>query len=542
MEQSKSKSYGSALYTIITVFFFWGFIAASNGIFIPFCKAHFHLSQFESQLIDYTFYGGYFIGSLVLYFASQITRVDLVDKFGYKNSIIAGLVLSALGALFMIPAVNSDSFVLILVGLFIITLGFSLQQTAANPFVVVLGTPETGANRLNMAGGVNNFGTLLGPVIVSVILFGSASSNLAGGEVKITAINTMYYTLAGLFIAVAIFFWISKLPDVTSHEKIELSKKTYFPFVILLIGFFLVNPVLSRYTGIKQSYFVYSALAIILLTLIISLSIAVKKREGWGAMQYPQLIYGMIAIFTYVGVEVTIQSNMGALLKTPDFGGYTESQLAPYISLYWGSLMIGRWTGAIAVFDIKKSTKNILTVVVPFIAFAIVLLVNRLRGEDVSDLYIYAICVAVLVIGFLAGQQKPVRTLTIFGILGALTIILGLFSTGRVGLFAFISGGLCCSIMWPSIFALAITGLGKYTSQGSAFLIMMILGGSIIPPLQGILSDTAQNAVSGMSGIHFSYIVPVFCFSYLAFFAWKAGVELKKQGINVDNLEAGGGH
>jgi FHS family L-fucose permease-like MFS transporter len=451
-------------------------------------------------------------------------------------------VLSALGALFMIPAVNSDSFVLILVGLFIITLGFSLQQTAANPFVVVLGTPETGANRLNMAGGVNNFGTLLGPVIVSVILFGSASSNLAGGEVKITAINTMYYTLAGLFIAVAIFFWISKLPDVTSHEKIELSKKTYFPFVILLIGFFLVNPVLSRYTGIKQSYFVYSALAIILLTLIISLSIAVKKREGWGAMQYPQLIYGMIAIFTYVGVEVTIQSNMGALLKTPDFGGYTESQLAPYISLYWGSLMIGRWTGAIAVFDIKKSTKNILTVVVPFIAFAIVLLVNRLRGEDVSDLYIYAICVAVLVIGFLAGQQKPVRTLTIFGILGALTIILGLFSTGRVGLFAFISGGLCCSIMWPSIFALAITGLGKYTSQGSAFLIMMILGGSIIPPLQGILSDTAQNAVSGMSGIHFSYIVPVFCFSYLAFFAWKAGVELKKQGINVDNLEAGGGH
>ena len=259
-------------------------------------------------------------------------------------------------------------------------------------------------------------------------------------------------------------------------------------------------------------------------------------------MQYPQLIYGMIAIFTYVGVEVTIQSNLGALLKTPEFGGYDASQLAPYVSLYWGSLMIGRWTGAIAAFNIKKSTQNILTVIVPFVAFGVILLVNSLRGQDVSNLYIYGICVAVLVIGFFAGQQKPVRTLTIFGILGAATVIIGLLTTGRVGLFALISGGLCCSIMWPSIFALAITGLGKYTNQGSSFLIMMILGGAIIPPLQGILADTAQNLVPGMSGIHLSYIVPVFCFAYLAFFAWKAGFELKKQGIDIDNIEAAGGH
>jgi len=544
MAQKTQKSYGSALYTIITVFFFWGFLAASNGIFIPFCKAHFNLTQFESQLIDFTFYGGYFIGSLILYFASQLTRVDILNKLGYKNGIIYGLVLSAVGALLMVPAVNTGSFGFILGAFFVIALGFSLQQTAANPFVIALGTPETGSNRLNLAGGVNNFGTLLGPVIVSIVLFGSASKLIPAIDVKITAINNLYFILAGLYIAVAIFFWASNLPKVTSDEKIEASHKTNIPLLIIFVAFCLVLAAgpLADATGVAKAYYVYAALAIILITLIVSLMSAGKSKEGWGAMQYPQLIYGMIAIFTYVGTEVTIQSNMGSLLKTPEFGGFTASEIAPYISLYWGSLMIGRWTGAIGVFNLSKSMKNLLTVVVPFFAFGVVLLVNYLVGTNISNLYIYSLCVAVLVVGFFVGQQKPVRTLTIFGLLGVMAMVIGLLTTGRVGLFAFISGGLCCSIMWPSIFALAIAGLGKYTSQGSAFLIMMILGGAIIPPVQGILADTTQNSFSGISGLHLSYIVPVFGFAYLAFFAWKAGSVLKKQGINIDHIEASGGH
>jgi FHS family L-fucose permease-like MFS transporter len=407
MEQNNSKSYGTALYTIITVFFFWGFLAASNGIFIPFCKAHFSLTQFESQLIDFTFYGGYFIGSLGLYFASQITKVDILNKLGYKNGIIYGLVLSAIGALLMVPAVNSGSFGFILGAFFVIALGFSLQQTAANPFVIALGSPETGSNRLNLAGGVNNFGTLLGPVIVSIVLFGSASKLIPAAEVKITAVNNLYFILAGLYIAVAIFFWISKLPKVTSDEKIEASHKTNLPLFIIFIAFCLILAAgpLTNLTGLSRPYFVYSSLAIILITLIASLSAAGRSSEGWGAMHYPQLIYGMIAIFTYVGTEVTIQSNMGALLKTPEFGGFTTDQIAPYISLYWGSLMIGRWTGAIGVFNLSKATKNILTVIVPFFAFGVVLFVNYLSGKDVSNLYIYSICVAILILGFYIGQQ-----------------------------------------------------------------------------------------------------------------------------------------
>jgi FHS family L-fucose permease-like MFS transporter len=544
MEQKNSKSYGTALYTIITVFFFWGFLAASNGIFIPFCKAHFNLTQFESQLIDFTFYGGYFIGSLGLYFASQITKVDILNKLGYKNGIIYGLVLSAVGALLMVPAVDSGSFGFILGAFFVIALGFSLQQTAANPFVIALGTPETGANRLNLAGGVNNFGTLLGPLIVSIVLFGSASKLIPAADVKITAINNLYFILAGLYIAVAIFFWVSNLPKVTSDEKIEASHRTNFPLFIIFVAFCLVLAAgpLADATGVAKAYYVYAALAIILITLIVSLTIAGKNGEGWGAMQYPQLIYGMIAIFTYVGVEVTIQSNMGSLLKTPEFGGFSAAQIGPYISLYWGSLMIGRWTGAIAVFKLTNATKNILTVVVPFAAFGVVLLANYISGADLSTLYIYALCVVILIVGFYVGQQKPVRTLTIFGLLGVLAMVVGLSTTGTVGRFAFISGGLCCSIMWPSIFALAVAGLGKYTSQGSAFLIMMILGGSIIPPVQGILADSTATSFSGISGIHLSYIIPVFGFAYLAFFAWKAGSVLKKQGIDVDDMEASGGH
>lgn len=588
MEQSKQKSYGSALYIIITVFFFWGFLAASNGIFIPFCKAHFHLSQFESQLIDFTFYGGYFIGSLILYFASQLTKVDILNKLGYKNGIVYGLILSAAGALLMVPAVDSGSFGFILGAFFVIALGFSLQQTAANPFVIALGTPETGSNRLNLAGGVNNFGTLLGPVIVSIVLFGSASKLIPAAKVEITSINNLYFILAGLYIAVAIFFWVSNLPKVTSDEKIEASHKTNLPLFIIFIAFCLVlaagplsifiaglvntggapnvphignittenidsytfaSPAIKasvatfiHHAGIIKSYIVYLALFIILGTLIGSLRTATKKKDGWGAMQYPQLIYGMIAIFTYVGVEVTIQSNMGSLLKTAEFGSLNASAIAPYISLYWGSLMIGRWAGAIAVSKLPKESKSALTIIIPIIAFGIILLVNTLSGANVQNLYIYVFPIFVLMAGFIFGQERPVITLSIFGILGVLTMIIGLITTGNISLFAFISGGLCCSIMWPSIFALSVAGLGKYTSQGSAFLIMMILGGSIIPPVQGILADTTQHSFSWISGLHLSYIVPVFGFAYLAYFAWKAGFELKKQGIDVDNVEASGGH
>ena len=193
----------------------------------------------------------------------------------------------------------------------------------------------------------------------------------------------------------------------------------------------------------------------------------------------------------------------------------SDSEIAPLISMYWGGVMIGRWAGAIAVFNPVGKLKTWLYILVPYVAFGVGLFVNFISGFDVSILFWFAVCVAIQIAGFFAGKERPALTLKIFGFLGILAMLIGLFTTGNIALFAFLSGGLCCSIMWPSIFALSIQGLGKYTSQGSSFLVMMILGGAIIPPLQGKLAD--------IMGIHESYWIAVACFVYLAFFAQKVG-------------------
>jgi FHS family L-fucose permease-like MFS transporter len=240
-----------------------------------------------------------------------------------------------------------------------------------------------------------------------------------------------------------------------------------------------------------------------------------------------------LALFTYVGVEVTIGSNLGELLATPDFGSISGAALAPFMSMYWGSLMIGRWAGAISVFNPSSQLKKILLIVVPYIAFGVVLIANAISGQDITPLYAYAFVVVFQIVGFFLGKDHPSRTLLIFGLMGMMAMLIGLFSTGIVAIFAFMSGGLFLSIMWPSIFALAIAGLGKYTSQGSAFLVMMILGGGIIPPLQGKLSD--------IIGIHNSYFIPVLCFAFIAFYGWYVFEILKKQGI-ANEIEVGDGH
>ncbi|HVX28405.1 MAG TPA: hypothetical protein VHB70_18805, partial [Parafilimonas sp.] len=260
---------------------------------------------------------------------------------------------------------------------------------------------------------------------------------------------------------------------------------------------------------------------------------AAKNSEGWGAMKYSQLVLGMLGIFMYVGVEVTIASNMGQLLAQPEYGSMPAATIAPFISMYWGSLMIGRWAGSIPVFNPSKSMKNFLLVLVPLIGFGVVLGVNAIAKNNMEPLYWYIICVFVQIAGFFLSEEKPAKMLLLFAGFGIIAMLIGLFTTGMISIYAFLSGGLFCSIMWPGIFALAIAGLGKYTTQGSAFLIMMILGGSIIPPIQGKLAD--------IIGIHQSYIVAVICFAYIGFFAWAVRGILKKQGLDFD-MQMSGGH
>ena len=540
-QQTKWSQFG----TLIIVFFFWGFVAASNSIFIPFCKKFFNLDQLQSQLIGSAFYGAYFYGSLILYLMSYMSGVDILNKIGYKKGIIYGLVISVIGAvaLALISTSANPTFGMVLVAFFIIALGFSLQQTAAQPFAIALGSPETGAHRLNMAGGVNSFGTLLGPLAVSFMLFGSATSTK---EATIGNIETVYFFLAGLFTLAAIIFGVSKLPRVTSDESLEKSPKAMR--VLLIIGLVFLPVLFADWikdqTGIAKSVVIYASLIVILAILFGSMIAASRNRAGWGAMQYPQLVLGMIAIFVYVGVEVTIDNNFGAFLKRPEFGGYDEKHNSHLIALYWGSLMIGRWTGAVSVFNVSKSTKQLLIVLVPFFAFGIICLANYIKGNDISDFKWYWIMIIFLIAANLYSQEKPVKLLLAVSILAAIFIVISLFTTGMVANYCIIACGLCCSVMWPCIFALAVAGLGKYTSQGSAFLIMMILGGAIIPPAQGALIDldlgTEVNGITTGPWTHLSYIVPLVCFSYLAWHTLKSRSELRKQGIDFDKQISGG--
>ena len=582
---STTKTNYPALYTLITVFFFWGFIAAGNSIFIPFCKSYFSLDQFQSQLVDFAFYTAYYIGALLLFAFGNMTGKDIVGKWGYKRSIVYGLLFSALGAGAMIVAVEANLYAGMLLGLFIVALGFSLQQTAANPFAILLGDPKTGASRVNLGGGINSFGTTIGPIVVALALFGTAAS-VSEEQIKLLELSKvviLYIGVGLLFIAAAaLFFFSKKVPTGISDEPIEKANKALRTLVIMTVLLALmftpvfksykseaalkieklegevsvikelmkINPIavenpllVSKAAEIKalkdplEQYrmnWLLGALAVVVGGILFSYTSAQKKSEGWGAMQYPQLVLGMLAIFTYVGVEVAIGSNLGSLLNLKEFGSLQSSDIAPYISMYWGSLMIGRWAGAISVFNLKGSSKTLALIIIPLIAFGIILGVNILSGKDMKPLYYYVFCVLIQIGAFFLSKDKPARTLMIFGTFGMLAMLIGLFSSGTIAIYAFLAGGLACSIMWPAIFSLSIIGLGKYTSQGSAFLIMMILGGGIIPPIQGKLSD--------IIGIHQSYIITVVCFGYLTLFAFLVKGILKKQNIDVDDIEVEASH
>ncbi|UEG48830.1 MFS transporter [Ferruginibacter lapsinanis] len=470
--------------TLITVFFFWGFVAASNDILIPVFKKAFNLSQGKSQLVSVAFYVAYTVGSLIYFGVSKLLKIDLLNKLGYKNGIVTGLLISALGTLLFYPAANNQSFGLMISGLFIVGLGFALQQIAANPLAIVMGDPTTGSQRLTMAGGVNNFGTTIGPLIVSFAIFGSVAS--ANTEASIESVKIPYLILGLAFALVALFIKFSSLPNkidldtVAEEESLEVNKLLH------------------------------------------------KKS----AFQYPQLLMGMVAIFVYVGVEVATASNLPAYLE--QHLNVQTSQVAPYMSLYWASLMIGRWTGAVGAFDVSKGAKQTLSFFMPYIAFAIFLLVNTIAKHDISQFYIYGVVIAVMIACDLMSKGNPVRMLLIFSLAGIVSLLTGIFTSGMVSAYAFVSVGLFCSTLWPCIFTVAVAGLGKHTNQGSSLLIMMIMGGGIVSWIQGVVADTV--------GIQYSYFVGIICFAYLAFYAFKAKSILKNQGVDFDRLKSEGGH
>ncbi len=474
-EQTQTK-WGQFI-PLVTVFFFWGFVAASNDILIPVFKQAFNLTQFQSQLVSFAFYIAYTVGALIYNGISVVIGQDIVNKLGYKNSLALGLVISAAGTLLFYPAANLGSFPLMLSGLFIVALGFSLQQTVANPLAIALGPIKTGSQRLTLAGGINNFGTTIGPLLVNFAIFGVATN--ATTNVSIESVKIPYLILGVAFLLVAVFLKMSSLPDRPA----------------------LVEASADDTKSIKGS-----------------------------ALNYPQLVLGMIAIFLYVGVEVSTASNLPAYME--EKLGFAIKDIAPYVSLYWASLMIGRWTGAVEAFTDDMSMQKILRFVAPYLAFGVFLVANAIAKHDLTPFYIYAAVIVVLIGADMASKGNPARMLLIFSVMGIIALLIGMFTTGMTSVYAFTSVGLFCSTLWPCIFTLAVSGLGKHTSQGSSFLIMMIMGGGVVSLAQGYLSK--------FTGIQYSYIVGVICFAYLAFYAIRGSAILKTQGINFDEKISGG--
>ena len=477
MSSENSQTKWGQFLPLISVFFFWGFVAASNDILIPVFKKAFDLTQGESQLVSLAFYVAYTVGSILYMLVSWLIKEDLTNKIGYKNGLALGLTISAIGTLLFYPAANTGSFPLMLSGLFIVGLGFSLQQTVANPLAIALGTVQTASQRLTLAGGINNFGTTIGPLIVSFAIFGATAAEST--DVSVESVKGPYLILGLAFLIVAVILKFSSLPDKPAIAEV---------------------------------------------------SAADALTEKKSALHYPQLVMGMIAIFLYVGVEVATASNLPAYMEK-DLG-FKLQDIAPYVSLYWASLMVGRWTGAVEAFNLKAGMQKIFKFLAPYIAFGVFLMVNAIAKHDLTPFYVYGFVILILIAADIASKGNPARMLLIFSVLGIAALLTGMSTSGMTSVYAFTSVGLFCSTLWPCIFTLAVSGLGNKTSQGSNFLIMMIMGGGIISWLQGFIADETT--------IQASYIVGVGCFAYLAFYAWKVSGILKKQGINFDTKISGG--
>jgi FHS family L-fucose permease-like MFS transporter len=435
----------------------WGFITVLNDILIPHFKEVFTLTYFESSLIQFSFFGAYFIGSLI-YFIISSAYGDPINRIGYKNGIILGLLLSATGTFLFYPAAQFISFGFFLVALFILALGFTWLQIAANPYVAILGKPETASHRLNLSQAFNSLGTTLAPILGGVLILGTSSG--------IDSVKMPYLMFTGIFLLLSVVFRFTHLPSFASHDKME---------------------------------------------------------KGMGALKFPQLSLGMLAIFFYVGGEVTVGSFLNNFACLPEIKNIEAEHATAFVALYWGSLMIGRFTGSVSIFKLTKRAKSFIVFLLPVAVFFFILWMIKLKGQPVTEMMNYLPYILIAIGAFFISQFKPSRMLFIFSLIGIVLLTIVLLTKGDVALYSLISLGLYNSIMWPVIFTLAITGLGKFTSQGSSLLVMMILGGALIPPLQGKLAD--------VYGLHFSFIVPVFCFAYLAFYGWKVNHILKKQEV-----------
>jgi FHS family L-fucose permease-like MFS transporter len=395
VKEQQNKNYLLPLTAMTTLFFLWGFITVLNDVLIPRLKGVFDLTYFEAMLVQFCFFGAYFIVS--------IPAGILVKQLGYKKGILTGLVVASIGCMLFYPAVVVHEYWLFLGALFVLAAGVTVLQVSANPYVAALGPEKTASSRLNLAQALNALGTTVGPYVGGILFFGTAGT-LAASAATAESVKVPYLMLAAALLIIAIVFAFIKLPEIEGHKEEN-------------------NPV----------------------------------NETRSLTQAPHLTMGVFAIFCYVGGEVAIGSFLVNFFGEAHIAGLEEHAAAALISYYWGGAMVGRFIGSAALQKIAPSKA---------LAFN-----------------------ACMVIALL---------------------LVTIFTQGNVALYAVLAIGLFNSIMFPTIFSVAIERLGSLTSKGSGWLCLAIVGGAFVPLLQGYIADVVN--------IQQSFFVPLVCYIFIAWY------------------------
>lgn len=414
---SEKNPYFGSLTILTSLFFIWGFITCLNDILIPHLKSIFELTYTQAMLIQFCFFAAYFVVS--------VPSGYLVEKIDYKAGIIAGLSIAGIGCLLFYPAASQHSYPLFLAALFVLASGITLLQVAANPYVTILGGPETASSRLTMTQAFNSLGTTIAPYFGSLFILSAAvktaediklldANQLSSYQTaQAAAVQNPYLFIAALLFFIAIIFALIKLPNIKVIDQ-------------------------------KPEHSVAS-------------SIDNQHHSAWG---YNHLVLGAIAIFLYVGGEVCIGSFLINFMGEPAIAGLAENEAGKYVSFYWGGAMVGRFIGAAVM------------------------------------------------------QKIDPGKLLVFNALAATCLVLiTINSSGSIAMWAILSVGLFNSIMFPTIFSLAISGLGSHTGQGSGILCAAIVGGAILPVIQGLFADQI--------GIQAAFFIPVLCYLYISYYGWK---------------------
>ncbi|MDY6402829.1 MAG: MFS transporter [Bacteroidales bacterium] len=438
--------------SVTVLFFMWGFITSLNDVLIPFLKNVYSLSHFEANIVQFAFFGAYFVGAFI-FFLFALKGKDPITKIGYKNTLIIGLIIAAIACfLFAMTAKNNLPFTTFLLTLFLLGIGLTFLQIAANPFVSIIGDRQTASSRLNLTQAFNSLGTTLGPALGGYFVFNYFAKNTIGTD----AVFVPYLFLACLLIAVTVFIYMSKITYTEQEEELETAKTSIF--------------------------------------------------------NKPYVLLGALGIFFYVGAEVSIGSNFVSYMK--EMLGKPESVASAFLSYYWGGAMIGRFLGAISLSNTKQSSKFIYMILLAVASFLIIFFVNySLHGLVFHQVWFFIVFIVLNFIFFYLGKGKPALSLSIFAMVNLGLIISSFIAEPQVAVWCVLAIGLFNSIMWGNVFTLAIDGLGKQTASASSILIMMIVGGALLPPLQGLLAD--------IIGIKYSFIIPMISYCYLCFYGLK---------------------